>query len=146
MPEEITIDKIRTALGDPEAPWYGSDVVSLVGDLIEDYADLKEVQQADYASAVRNCEEANKLTAENDKLNKRIKMLRTRIEQLEYQEICKDCSAKTELPTRQIGSRQIGCRAKDKIKELEAALEKIGLTNSPKKHWEIAEQALKGDK
>ena len=75
MPEEITIDKIRTALGDPKAPWYGSDVVSLVGDLIEDYADLKEVQQADYASAVRNCEEANKLTAENDKLNKRIKEL-----------------------------------------------------------------------
>lgn len=34
---------------------------------------------------------------------------------------------------------------KDKrIKKLEAALEKIGLTNSPKEHWEIAQKALKG--
>lgn len=41
--------------------------------------------------------------------SERIKMLKTRIEQLEYQEICKDCSAKTD----------IGCKAKERIKELE---------------------------
>lgn len=35
-----TIDKIEQALADPDAPWYGSDLVSWVGDLLEDYKDV----------------------------------------------------------------------------------------------------------
>lgn len=36
-------------------------------DLATELADLKEIQQADYAHAVRNCEIANKLEAENER-------------------------------------------------------------------------------
>ena len=41
-----TINKIRGALGDPRAPWYGSDVVSWVGDLIEEYEKLRPLAEA----------------------------------------------------------------------------------------------------
>lgn len=30
-----SISQIRTALADPDAPWYGSDLVPLVADLVE---------------------------------------------------------------------------------------------------------------
>lgn len=46
--------------------------------------------------------------------------LRCRIEQLEYDEICEDCSAKTGLPD---GS--IGCKAKERIKEIETENQKL---------------------
>ncbi len=36
-----TIGKIQGALGDPKAPWYGSDVVAWVGDLIEEHKILE---------------------------------------------------------------------------------------------------------
>jgi len=44
-------------------------------ELEADYADLKKVQQADYAHAVRNCEIANKLESRLDKRRKIIKRL-----------------------------------------------------------------------
>lgn len=47
--------------------------------------------------------------------------LRARIDQLEYQEICEDCSAKTELP-----QSEIGCNASKRIKELEAKIKDYG--------------------
>lgn len=34
---KLTIDKIKWALGDPDAPWYGSDLVAWVADLVEAY-------------------------------------------------------------------------------------------------------------
>lgn len=42
MSIEKTINDIRGALGDPKAPWYGSDVVSWTGDLIEAYIELRD--------------------------------------------------------------------------------------------------------
>lgn len=45
-----TINKIQGALGDPKAPWYGSDLVPWVADLVEDYNrqafELKEQKKA----------------------------------------------------------------------------------------------------
>ncbi len=36
-----TVNKIMGALADPKAPWYGSDLVAWVGDLLEDYKQLE---------------------------------------------------------------------------------------------------------
>lgn len=52
--------------------------------------------------------------AKIEQLKEQIKMLKTHIEQLEYQEICEDCSAKTEL-----SESLTGCKAKERIEELE---------------------------
>ncbi len=45
MSIDKTIDKIREALSDPKAPWYGSDVVAWTGDLIEEYTELRNIVQ-----------------------------------------------------------------------------------------------------
>lgn len=42
----MEIDKIIQALIDPNAPWYGSDLVDWVADLIEDYkAQAKRIEE-----------------------------------------------------------------------------------------------------
>ena len=56
-----------------------------------------------------------------DKQDERIELFKSRVEQLEYTEICEDCSAKTKLP-----QKLIGCKAKERIKELEDALDLCG--------------------
>ena len=55
--------KIQEALSDPEAPWYGSDLVAWVADLLEESAQL----QADL----------DKAKAENEKLKAEKRRLRS---------------------------------------------------------------------
>lgn len=55
-------NKIRGALGDPKAPWYGSDLVSWVGDYIEEVEWLQDKLKA-------KSERIQELKAENAKLN-----------------------------------------------------------------------------
>ena len=52
----MDIDRIKAALGDPEAPWYGSDLVSWVADLVEDYEQLEADigQRKDYESYLQS--------------------------------------------------------------------------------------------
>ena len=38
-------DRIELALCDPDAPWYGSDLVSWVGDLINEHKQLRKAAQ-----------------------------------------------------------------------------------------------------
>jgi hypothetical protein len=40
MATKIDIEKIELALCDPQAPWYASDLVSMVADLIEAYKEM----------------------------------------------------------------------------------------------------------
>ena len=54
-----------------------------------------------------------------DKQDERIELLKSRIEQLEYAEICEDCSAKAILPE----PHGIGCKAKERIKGLEKRID-----------------------
>ena len=82
-------------------------------------------------------------------LLKLIKTLKEHLERLEYSEECEDCSAKTDLPQ---GS--IGCRAKERIKELEGCfdelifyLEYVEANHEPRtaKEWIDRLRALKGE-
>ena len=78
-----------------------------------------------------------------DKQDERIELFKSRVEQLEYTEICEDCSAKTILPE----PHGIGCKAKERIKELELAVKEwrqkadSELDLNAKLHTETAHQA-----
>lgn len=39
----IDLDRIKNALADPKAPWYGSDLVPLVADLCEEFERLRAI-------------------------------------------------------------------------------------------------------
>jgi len=41
----MNTDKIKVALADPKAPWYGSDLVGWVADLLEEHERLKKEKQ-----------------------------------------------------------------------------------------------------
>jgi hypothetical protein len=44
-PEE-RLSALRNALADPDSPWYGSDLVPLVADLLDGYSDMRELALA----------------------------------------------------------------------------------------------------
>ena len=64
-----SIDRIQVALADPDAPWYGSDLVPLVADTIDDLtAQLAAAEKVIEAAQDRGCwDDAGKLLAEWEK-------------------------------------------------------------------------------
>lgn len=129
MSKDELKNKIHGALGDPKAPWYGSDLVAWVGDYIEDAEKQKElldrvcsqepcpkcgygVTGACYGCEIKRLKAENK--ADKKKQEERIETLNNRIYQLEEFLECEDCSAKTDLP-----QNLIGCKSKERIKQLE---------------------------
>ena len=56
-----TLDKVQTALSDPAAPWYGSDVVEWAGELCDEISDLRTrlaiaVEALEWVTSRMGCE------------------------------------------------------------------------------------------
>lgn len=72
-------NKIHSALSDPKAPWYGSDVVAWVGDYIIEVEKQRNDLLADLNA---ECRVSQMLLAENKKLKKEIGDLRAKADEL----------------------------------------------------------------
>lgn len=59
---------IRQALADPKAPWYGSDLVSAVGDLVDEFERLREELKEVNREIDAEAGEREQLRAENAEL------------------------------------------------------------------------------